>query len=177
MLYENCVFSFISVIIFLVQIMEQKDTTIEELETSEASSTDSSLVEKSQKDENKGKGATIALIAIAFLFLIIIAGSIILANHDVGTVSVVRDIFVILMALMLVVIGAALIILILQVSNLINILKNDIKPMLDSGNETVNTLKGTIRFISNNLAEPVIKLNESLASLKKVGQLFKLFKD
>jgi len=119
----------------------------------------------------------IALAVVAIIFVIIIAGSIILAKQNPQTVGTVRDIFVILMALMLVVIGVALVIIILQISNLINILKNDIKPILDSGTDTINTLKGTVRFLSNNLSEPVIKLNESLASLKRVGQLFKIFKN
>ncbi|NLZ26866.1 MAG: hypothetical protein GX884_04745 [Chloroflexi bacterium] len=158
--------------------MNQKETTKEEIETLEESAiNDASSIDESQKDEKSSKGVTIALVALALLFAIIVAGSIILAKQNPRSVATVRDIFIILMALMLVVIGTSLIILILQVSNLINILKNDIKPMLDSGAETVNTLKGTVRFISDNLAEPVIKLNESLASLKKVGQLFKLFKD
>ncbi len=130
-----------------------------------------------QEEKKDSKATTIALIAVALLFVIITAGSIVLAFQSVETVAAVRDIFIILMALMLTVIGVALVILILQVSNLINILKNDVKPILESGTDTVNTLKGTVRFLSDNLAEPVIKLNESLASLKKVGQLFKLIKD
>ena len=48
-------------------------------------------------------------------------------------------------------------------ARLINLLQNEIKPILYSTNETVSTLRGTAAFLSDNLAEPVIKLNEYLA--------------
>ena len=64
------------------------------------------------------------------------------------------------------VIGLVLIILVVQLAKLINLLQNEIKPILDSTNETVSTLRGTTEFLSNNLAEPVIKLNEYFAGLQ-----------
>jgi len=76
-----------------------------------------------------------------------------------------RDVFIIFMALESIVIGLALIILIVQIARLINLLQNEIKPIIDSTNETVSTLRGTTHFLSNNLVEPVIKLNEYLAGL------------
>ena len=150
----------------------------EEIEVNEKTAV-SDETEKAVENNGKreGKGLTIALVALGILFAFIIAGSIVLAFQSTVAVAAVRDIFIILMALMLVVIGVAMVILILQISNLINILKNDIKPMLDSGTDTINTLKGTVRFLSTNLTEPVIKLNESLAGLKRAGQIFKIFRD
>ena len=158
--------------------MENRETMPEEIEVNEKTAV-SDETEKAVENNGKqeGKGLTIALVAIGILFAFIIAGSIVLAFQSTVAVAAVRDIFIILMALMLVVIGVAMVILILQISNLINILKNDIKPMLDSGTDTINTLKGTVRFLSTNLTEPVIKLNESLAGLKRAGQLFKIFRD
>lgn len=158
--------------------MEDQDINTEETEyiETESDELDSSL-EETPKEKEGGKGGKLAIALITLLFVIIIAGSIALAFQSPQSVGAVRDIFIILMALMLVVIGTAMVILILQVSNLINILKNDIKPMLESGSDTINTLKGTVRFLSDNLTEPVIKLNESLASLKRIGQIFKIIRD
>ena len=158
--------------------MEDQDINTEETEyiETESDELDSSL-EETPKEKEGGKGGKLAIALITLLFVIIIAGSIVLAFQSPLSVGAVRDIFIILMALMLVVIGTAMVILILQVSNLINILKNDIKPMLESGSDTINTLKGTVRFLSDNLTEPVIKLNESLASLKRIGQIFKIIRD
>jgi amino acid permease len=73
-------------------------------------------------------------------------------------------------------IGTALIILIVQVAALTNLLQNEVKPILNSTTDTVNTLKGTVKFLSNNVSEPVIKLNQSLASLNRVLELLKLRK-
>ncbi len=84
----------------------------------------------------------------------------------------VRDIFIIFMALESLLIGAALVVLIIQLASLINLLQNEVKPILKSTNETVNTLRGTSEFLSENLVEPVIKLNSYLAGLKKLFDLF-----
>ncbi len=85
----------------------------------------------------------------------------------------IRDIVIIFTALFGLVIGVALVILIIQLSTLINLLQNEIRPIIDSTSETVNTLKGTAQFVSNNLTEPVIKMNQLMAMIK---QLFGLRK-
>ena len=66
------------------------------------------------------------------------------------------------------VIGAALVILIIQIASLMNLLQNEIKPIMDATNETVNTLRGTTAFLSENMVEPVVKLNASLAGLQRL---------
>lgn len=83
----------------------------------------------------------------------------------------VRDIFIIFMALQSLLIGVVLIILIIQLARLINLLQNEIKPILESTNQTASTLRGTARFLSDNLSEPVIKLNESLAAIQRLLEL------
>ncbi len=116
-------------------------------------------------------------IAIAVLILgIIITGIVLLAGAGNDTTSQVRDIFIILMALVSLVIGVALIVLIIQIAALINLLQNEIKPILKSTNDTVNTLKGTSTFLSDNLASPVIKINSSIAGLRKLLDLAGLFR-
>jgi hypothetical protein len=69
------------------------------------------------------------------------------------------------------IIGIALVILITQLALLTNLLQNEIKPILKTTNETVNTLHGTVIFLSDNISEPVIKLNEYLAAIKKFFEL------
>lgn len=125
-----------------------------------------------EPEEVKSNQGTVVIIVIAVILIAIIAGIIVLSLQEAGTVTKVRDLFIILMALMTFVIGLALVILIIQVADLTNLLKNEIKPILNSTTDTVNTLKGTVRFMSDNLTEPVIKLNESLAGIKKILQLF-----
>jgi hypothetical protein len=80
------------------------------------------------------------------------------------------------MALETLLLGVALTILIIQLARLINLLQNEIKPILNTTNETVSTLKGTTTFLSDNLVEPVMKLNELLAGFQKLIQIVGLTK-
>jgi len=120
------------------------------------------------------KKPILAIVIAALLLVGLIVGLFFLARAEGQVVSQVRDIFIILMALMMFVIGVALVVLIIQLANLTNLLQHEIKPILNSTTDTVNTLKGTVRFLSDNVSEPVIKLNESLASIKKLVDIFRL---
>ncbi len=108
-----------------------------------------------------------AILLVALLVWAIIA----LISHPAAAANV-RDIFIIFMALESLLIGVALVVLIIQLASLINLLQNEVKPILKSTSETVNTLRGTTEFLSENLVEPVIKLNSYLAGLKKLFELF-----
>ncbi len=83
----------------------------------------------------------------------------------------IRDIFIIVLALESLVIGAALIILLIQLAILINLLQNEVRPILEATQETVNNLRGTAQFLGENVVEPVIKLNSYLAGIQRVIQL------
>jgi hypothetical protein len=80
----------------------------------------------------------------------------------------IRDIFIIFLALISLLVGVALVILTAQIASLINLLQNEIRPILKSTNETANTLKGTTEFLSDHLVGPVIKMNEYLAGLRTI---------
>lgn len=105
-------------------------------------------------------GAVILVIALA-------VAAIWLVSHP-DTAASVRDVFIIFMALEFIVIGAALVVLMFQLAVLTNMLQHEIKPILDSTNETINTVRGTTTFLSENLVEPVVKLNSYLAAITQV---------
>ncbi len=86
----------------------------------------------------------------------------------------IRDVFIIFMAMQSLLTGLSLIVLIVQLARLINLLQNEIKPILDTTNDTVNNLRGTTVFLSDNLVEPVIKLNEYLAGFSQLVQVLGL---
>ncbi|MEX1071146.1 MAG: hypothetical protein WEC37_00830 [Anaerolineales bacterium] len=83
-----------------------------------------------------------------------------------------RDIFIILVAFEFMVIGLALVILIVQLARLVNMLQNEVRPILDSASEAANTMRGTARFLSHNLTEPVIKASAAMATIRKGLDLF-----
>ena len=82
-----------------------------------------------------------------------------------------RDIFIIMVSLESLVIGIALTVLLVQLASLINLLQNEVRPILLATSETVNTLRGTAEFLGESVVEPVIKLNSYLASLRRVLEL------
>lgn len=126
--------------------------------------------------QEKAKTKAIIIISVVSVILLvgIVVGLIFLLDADnEQMVSQVRDVFIIIMALETLVVGVALIILVVQLALLTNLIQNEVKPILDNTNETVNHLKGTVRFLGNNLTEPVIKLNQSIAMGKRLFDLFK----
>jgi hypothetical protein len=90
----------------------------------------------------------------------------------VDQVGRIRDIFIIFMALESLLIGAALVVLIVQVASLINLLQNEVRPILEATNETVNHLRGTTEFLGENMVEPVIKVSTYMAGMKRMLELF-----
>jgi len=81
----------------------------------------------------------------------------------------IRDVVIVLLALEGMLIGLALVVLLIQIAVLINLLQNEVRPILDSTTKTVNVLQGTVAFLSNHMVEPVIKLNETVAALSSVA--------
>ncbi len=126
--------------------------------------------------EEKQTGHRTLVVILVLVLLLIIAGIVVLATQSPIVTQHVRDIFIILLALQMFVIGVALIVLIIQLANLTNLLQNEVRPILHSTTDTVNTLKGTVKFLSDNVTEPVIKLNSSIASLNKLVGFFKFKK-
>lgn len=114
----------------------------------------------------------ISIIVIVILALVILA-IVLLAQPTTDTARI-RDIFIIFMGLSSLLLVFSLIILIIQIARLTNLLQNEIKPILASTNETINTLRGTTEFLSDNMVEPVMKLNEYLAAIQQLFSLLKL---
>ncbi|NPV57592.1 MAG: hypothetical protein HPY76_13100 [Anaerolineae bacterium] len=124
-------------------------------------------VEKSSLTPEERKRIVLIVISLVVVIALVVVGVVLLLQAGGDTTGMVRDIFIIFMALESLIIGVALVIMIIQLSVLINLIQNEIKPILNATIETVNTLRGTTEFISDNLAEPVIRLNEYLAMFKK----------
>jgi len=115
-----------------------------------------------------------AIIAAAVVLVAgLVVGMVFLFRADAAVTGQIRDVFIILLAFVSLIIGAAMIVLVIQLAILTNLIQNEIKPILDATSQTVNTLKGTTAFLSDNVVEPVIKLNEYMAGFKKLLDLLK----
>lgn len=123
-----------------------------------------------------------AAIILGVLLLLVLAGItaalvyLLHPNTNEAYVARIRDVFIIIMAFESLLIGLVLILLIFQLARLTNLLQHEIKPILDATNETISNLRGTTVFISQNLSEPIIKLNEYLAGISKLIELIGLGK-
>jgi len=124
-----------------------------------------------QEAERKQKTIIAILIAIIVVVVISIIGFIIYLMQANTPTDKIRDVFIIIMALESLVIGVAMIVLIVQLASLINLIQNEVRPILNATNETVNTLRGTAEFLGENVVEPVIKLNGYLAGLRRMLEL------
>jgi heme/copper-type cytochrome/quinol oxidase subunit 2 len=134
--------------------------------------TNASNTDAQESSSGRGRGILLVVGAVVVLALII-AAFVLLIRADPTTTGQILDVFIIFMALEFLVIGAALIILIVQLAVLTNLIQNEIKPILDSTNETVNTLKGTVTFLADNLVQPVIRMNAYVAGAKRLVDLIR----
>ena len=111
-------------------------------------------------------------VTIGAIVLLVLLGIAIYFLLQPGTpTDKIRDVFIIVVALESLIIGVALIVLIVQLASLINLLQNEVKPILQATTETVNNLRGTAEFLGENVVEPVIKLNGYLAGLYRMLEL------
>jgi hypothetical protein len=112
----------------------------------------------SQPENSDQTRRTIGLVLIAIVVLAIVGATLFgLATHPLLT-AVLADIAIITLALVTVIIGLFLIILIFQLQSLIALLRDEIKPILDSTNETVSTVRGTTTFVSDAVVTPMIQV-------------------
>ena len=130
--------------------------------------------EPSSGDKSESRRITLIVSVVGILLIAALGAGLyflLTPNTDAGTVRRIRDVFIIIMALESLLIGAVLIILILQVAQLTNLIQHEIKPILNTTIETISTLRGTTEFLGNNLAEPVIKLNEYVAAFQRLFEI------
>jgi predicted membrane-bound spermidine synthase len=120
-----------------------------------------------QMSPDQKKGLIIAGVVVLIIFVIIGGFTVFLLQPTTDTAKI-RDVFIIFMALISLLTGVSLVVLMVQLARLINLLNNEIKPILDSTNTTISNLRGTTIFLSDNLVEPVIKLNEYMAGFSQL---------
>lgn len=122
-----------------------------------------------QQRQMRTIGVVVGVAAVVILAILVVA-VVVLLQPGVPTDRI-RDIFIIVVAFETLIVGVALIVLLIQLASLINLLQNEVRPILESTNETVRTLRGTAEFLGENVVEPVIKLNTYLASIQRVLEL------
>jgi hypothetical protein len=124
-----------------------------------------------QEAERRQRNIVTIIIVGIVVLLILLGVAIFFLLQPATPTDRIRDVFIIVVALESLVIGVALIVLIVQLASLINLLQNEVRPILTATSETVNNLRGTVEFLGENAVEPVIKLNGYLAGMYRVIEL------
>jgi len=139
-------------------------------ERTSAGLTASSLAAQRARDR-RTRTPLIAAIAAGVVFLAILILALYVLLQPGTPTDRWRDMFIIVVSLESLVIGVALVVLLVQLASLINLLQNEVRPILEATSETVNALRGTAEFLGESVVEPVIKLNSYMASLRRVLEL------
>lgn len=109
----------------------------------------------------------LGVIGILLLTGLFIWGIFWAATQHPDIIEALRDIVIIALALGSCLFGIAFIIMLVMIIRLVNMLEFEIKPILQQTNETINTLKGTTTFVSQNVVKPVTKASSYAAGVRR----------
>jgi Na+/H+-dicarboxylate symporter len=110
----------------------------------------------------------VAIVGVVTLLLIIAAFVWMVQANATATV---RDIFIIFMAIVSLFIGIMMVLLVYQIAALTKMLREEIKPLLENAQETVNTARGTTMFVSEHVVRPTINAAATMAGVTRVVSL------
>lgn len=113
----------------------------------------------------------VAAISVAALILgFIILAIVLVLNPDVtsAAVEVIRDLFIIVVAFAMLLIFVAVVVLLIQVARFVNLMTNEVKPIIDTASDTVNTVRGTAEFVSRHVTQPIVTTAGALNGISKV---------
>lgn len=120
-------------------------------------------------DKKSWKVPIMAAIGVVFGIVVVVAILVFLMVDPARTANI-RDIIIIMVAFVSVIIGVLLAVLVLQLQMLIGLLRNEIKPLMTTAQQTAQTVRGTTEFVSENLAAPTIKVASFFAGMRGVSQ-------
>jgi len=126
-----------------------------------------------QADDRRMRTYVAIGVCVLVVFLVASAFAVIAMLRSPEQTETIRDIVIVFMAGEALLIGLALVMLIVQLARLTALLQNEIRPILTSTQETLDTVRGTTAFLGNNLVDPVIKANSSLAAVRRALDLLR----
>lgn len=110
------------------------------------------------------------------IWLIIAAVCVVLAGLiwlfvwlDAETTGRIRDTMLVIYVLESIVSLTALVILIVQVTRLVNFLKYELHPILDTTGKTIKKFSGTVSFLCENAVEPTINAASTMSGIKNAA--------
>jgi len=108
----------------------------------------------------------IGIIILLFVVTLLLAANNIEQTEQV--IRLLRDLMIIFLALEGILVILALAILIIQIAQLVNIIQNEVQPILENTQDAVETANVTVRFVSKNVASPLIAFSGFFAGLSSL---------
>lgn len=152
---------------------EENKSSVPDQPPNETSPSDN---DSKQEEDSGGRGATfwialgiggsIGLCLLLFVVAIIVGVASGRWENVASVIAIVRDLMIILLVLEGILIGVALIFMIVQLSLLLNVLQNEIKPILENAQQTASTMKGTASFVSKQVTSPIIRVKSTIAGTR-----------
>ncbi|MCD6290759.1 MAG: hypothetical protein J7M34_09685 [Anaerolineae bacterium] len=107
-------------------------------------------------------------LAIAIILVLIGLAIYALAVNPVRA-QIVRDLFIIFIAIEVLAVGVLLSVLIWQVYQLVRMLREEVLPILESGQEAADTVRATTSFIGEHIVSPIAKASGYIAGLREAA--------
>ena len=111
-------------------------------------------------------------VVLGVIGLVVVVGLLIalvlwLANSYAPQLEAIRDIFIVMLAFSSCGVLLVGILAVIMLIRLVNMLEFEIKPILEKTNETISTVQGTTRFVSQNVVKPTITISGYAAALSR----------
>ncbi|HSR46462.1 MAG TPA: hypothetical protein VLL77_00600 [Anaerolineales bacterium] len=136
--------------------------------------TDADLEPEDEATESSDARRTLGIVVagiVALLLLVGLVAAIVVLVRNPDTAEALRDVVIVLIGAQTVITGVAVIVLLVQMARLTALLQNEVRPMLEATNETLNTLRGTSEFLSDRVVRPVVRANGAMAALRRALEL------
>ena len=109
-----------------------------------------------------GIGILVILVLVLFSFALMIAA---------GVIDIVRDVVIILLATESLIIGGVTLFLLYQMIMLVTLLREELIPLIQSAQETVNSARGTTVYVSRKIVVPSAKAATTVARLQAMARV------
>jgi len=111
----------------------------------------------------------IGIAVLSVLILLSFAGMIAL-----GIIAEVRDIVIILLAIESLIVGGVTLFLLYQIIMLLTLIREELIPLIESAQDTVNSARGTTVYVSRKIVAPSVRAATTVARLQTMARV--LFK-
>jgi hypothetical protein len=129
-------------------------------------------VSQTTADKKNKRRKTYIGIGVAVVLILIIVGFVLMING--GVTGVVRDIIIIFLAIESLMLVGLMVVLVIQMTLLVRMMRDEVRPLIASAQETVNSARGTTQFVSRKIVTPTASAAANVAQVRRMFQV--LFK-